>query len=337
MKNNNHFKWAILLTLVAMILTLVLAIMAFQKYSSAGKKEEDAQIYDQYYVMIVNDYDSAFWRAVYENAYAEGLENNVYVDLLGSNFSKKYTRYELMEIAIYSGVDGIIVEADDSITMKNLIVQAKEAGIPVVTLYSDNTNSMRISYVGVDNYEMGKEYGEQILALSKDKPKNVAVLMSSNSGESGQNIVWSGIQDTVLQGKKEDMAINLSILSINESNEFSVEESIRDIFMTEDIPDIIVCLNEVNTTCVYQAVVDYNKVGQIDILGYYDSDTILKGVFRSVITASIAVDTEQMGKYCVEALTEYYQLGNTNEYYVADITVIDKYNVKSYMGGKDEN
>lgn len=336
MKKNNQFKWSIILTMVAMVLTLVLAVMAFENYAKIEKEVDNAQIYDRYYVMIVDDYESSFWRAVYESAYEEGLKNNVYVDLFGSNLSEKYTRNELMEIAIHAKVDGIMVEADDSITMKNLIIQATEAGIPVVTLYNDNTNSTRVSYVGVDNYEMGKEYGEQILALSKDEPKNVAVLMSSDSGQTGQSIVWSGIQDTVILGDEENSNINLNILSIDDSNEFTVEESIRDIFMTEQIPDIIVCLNEVNTTCVYQTVVDYNKVGQVDILGYYDSETILKGVFRSVIMVSIAVDTEQMGRYCVEALNEYHLLGNANEYYVADITVIDRYNVKDYMGGKDE-
>lgn len=51
------------------------------------------------------------------------------------------------------------------------------------------------------------------------------------------------------------MAVELSLQSVDDTNAFSVEESVRDIFMGEEIPDILICLNELNTTCAYQAVV----------------------------------------------------------------------------------
>ena len=107
--------------------------------------------------------------------------------------------------------------------------------------------------------------------------------------------------------------------------------------MEEELPDIIVCLNELNTTCVYQAVVDYNKVGQIAILGYFDSDTIINAIDRNVINATISIDTGQMGRFCVDALTEYYEFGNTSQYFTADVTLIDKSNVSGYLEGGDED
>ena len=138
------------------------------------------------------------------------------------------------------------------------------------------------------------------------------------------------------ENKNEEIHFNLSMAAIDDYNTFTVEESIRDLFMQEEMPDIIICLNELNTSCVYQAVVDHNKVGDVSILGYYTSDTILKGVFRSVIDATITVDVEQMGRYCVEALVEYEELGNTNDYFAADITLIDKNNVSDFIGGGED-
>ena len=99
---------------------------------------------------------------------------------------------------------------------------------------------------------------------------------------------------------------------------------------------IIICLNELSTTCVYQAVVDYNCVGEIAILGYYDTDTILKAIERNVITATISIDTEQMGAFCVDALQEYYNYGYTSQYFTADVTVIDQSNVEEYLGKQEE-
>ena len=154
---------------------------------------------------------------------------------------------------------------------------------------------------------------------------------------SGQNIIYSGIQDAIEQEKTGETKFSVSYITVDDTNTFSVEESIRDIFMEERLPDIIICLNELNTTCVYQAVVDYNRVGQISIFGYYDSDTIINAIDRNVVNATISIDTEQMGGFCVDALTEYYLLGNTSQYFTADVTLIDKSNVEQYLEGGDED
>ena len=81
---------------------------------------------------------------------------------------------------------------------------------------------------------------------------------------------------------------------------------------------------------------DYNKVGQVNILGYYDSDTIINAIERDVIYASIAVNTKQMGTYCVDALTEIKQTGNTSQYFTTDITLINKQNISQYLEGDSQ-
>ena len=337
MKEKKRQSWAFIFTTGSLFLTVVLVIAVFQVYLKSVDREKDEQIYDKYYVMIVEDYRSDFWQEVYNSVYEAGLEKNAYVDLLGDNLSKTYDQYELMEIAVYSKVDGIIVEADESQQMTDLINLAVESGIPVITLYGDNTNSRRSSYVGIGNYDVGREYGRQVLEIAGKNAKKVAVLVSAQAGDSSQNIVWSGIQETISQENKQGASIELTLTAVDDSSTFTVEESIRDLFMQDTLPDIIICLNEVNTTCVYQAVIDYNKVSDIDILGYYDNDTILKGIDRNVITATITVDTQQMGRYCIDALTEYEQYGNTNEYFMADITLINKKNVMDFMGGETDD
>jgi ribose transport system substrate-binding protein len=243
-----------------------------------------------------------------------------------------------MRIAIASEVDGIIVTADESDEMTELIDQAADAGIPVVTLYGDNTQSSRCSYVGIGSYDLGREYGRQVLQLADGQQQvRVMVLVDDYAEDLGQNILCTGLQDTIEQEKQGNANVEVSLVSVDDSNTFSAEESIRDIFMEEELPDIIVSLNEVNTTCVYQAAVDLNKVGQVSILGYYDSDTILHAIDKNVIFATISIDTEQMGQFCVEALTEYNASGNTSQYFTADIELINKENVSLYLEGEEED
>ncbi len=332
----NKLLW---IALGVVVVTVILILMFFHLYLKRFQNESNAENYSSYYVMIVEDRKSDFWRGIYESAYREGLKHDIYVDLLGDNLSQNYSKLELMEIAAYAGVDGIIIEADESLRMTEAINKAVDIGIPVVTLYTDSTQSKRCSYVGISNYDIGREYGRQVLAIAKseDKEQDVLVLLDANSGDTSQNIVWSGIQETLLQeNDNEELQFNMSMAAIDDSSTFTVEESIRDLVMREDMADIIICLNELNTSCVYQTVVDHNKVGNVSILGYYNSDTILKGIYRNVIDATISVDVEQMGRYCVEALTEYREIGNTNDYFVVDISVIDKKNISEYIG-RSEN
>lgn len=335
----NNLILILVMTIIFVVVTAVIGIVVFRFYMSDFTETGDEIIYQRYYVLITEERKASFWQSVYQGTYEAGMEEGAYVEMLGSNLSSTYSREDLMRIAIDSGVDGIIVEADESQEMTELINAAMEEDIPVVTLYGDNTQSNRISFVGVGSYNLGREYGRQILQIAEGKenaPIKVAVLVNSYTQGSSQNILCSGIQEAVENENKSGAAIDITLVSVDDTNAFSVEESIRDIFMEEELPDIIICLNELNTTCVYQAVVDYNKVGQVNILGYYDSDTIIRAIDRNVIYATVSVDTKQMGQFCIDALTEYYEYGNTSQYFTADIAFINKDNVSLYLGGNED-
>lgn len=290
--------------------------------------------YDSYYVMIVGDQSSSFWKSVYQSAKAAGEEENALVELMGDELASTFSKEELMQIAIASKVDGIFLEADESASLTSLIDEAVMQGIPVITVLGDNTASNRLSFVGVNNYNLGKMYGKQVLELANGKDCNVLVLMSNNTEDWGQNILYASIYETM---KTVENSIHMRPIKIEEDNAFAAEESIRDIFVKEGgIPDILICLNELNTTCAYQAVVDYNKVGDVNILGYYDSDVIIKAVERNVIYSTIKVNTEQIGRYLIEAMKEYQMTGHANEYYTVDAALITSDNLKEFIiGGVD--
>lgn len=372
----------VFLTAVCILFTVFMAGYILWFYTGSFQEETAGGIYDRYYIMITQEDKSVFWQSVYQGAYERALQENVYVDWLGNERFRDYSVEEQMEIAIASGVDGIIVTASEEEGMTDLIDRADAAGIPVVTLYGDNTQSKRCSFVGVGSYNLGREYGRQALRImrerlagtkeaqmivkeeenpgetgagdgktmilsaaggkdmaaewkeveigSPDRPVRVTLLVNSYANSMDQNILYSGIQDTIEQ-ERGDTAVALSLLSVDDTNAFSVEESIRDIFMGGDIPDILICLNELNTTCAYQAVVDYNKVGVVSILGHYVSDTIINAIDRNVIYATVDIDTAQMGGFCIDALQEYHDLGYTSQYFTADISLISKDNVDEYL------
>lgn len=333
--------WTLLLTAVCILMTVVMAVYVLRFYQNGLGEETEQETYDRYYIMITEDSKSSIWQSIYQGACERALEENVYVDWLGDNLFEEYSVEELLQIATASAVDGIIVTANETDEMTRLIDDAVAKGIPVVTLYGDNTQSARCSFVGIGSYNLGREYGRQALEIISseqiDKPCKVAVLVNAYEQDLDQNILCSGIQETIEKERSDSMDIELSLISVDDTNEFSVEESIRDIFMEQEEPDIMICLSELTTTCVYQAVVDYNKVGEVNIIGYYDSDTIINAIDRNVIHSTVAIDTKQMGGFCIDALQEYHELGYTSQYFTADIKLIRKDNVAEYLEKGDQD
>ena len=155
----NKGQWIVIGFMAFAIIVISICTVIFRSYVRGFHKVTDREKYDRYYVMITEDRKSDFWQSVYRGAFERGQEENVYVDLLGEHLSQEYTRAELMRIAMSSGVDGIFVESDESDEMSQMIDEAVERGIPVVTLYGDNTHSARCSFVGVGSYNLGREYG----------------------------------------------------------------------------------------------------------------------------------------------------------------------------------
>lgn len=339
---------ATFLAMFAVLILVVLGGLFLVKWTSNRTDQSSAgnyETYSRHFAMITTGEDEGFWSQVYEGALEAGKNDRAYVERFGNNLSVDYDRNQLLQIAISASVDGIIVAGDEEEDTVALIDQAVDQGIPVVTVFQDSTGSRRQCYVGINSYNIGQEYGQQIEKLltsmvevrpdgttviqsvagnrmetslgetSDDAVKRVMVLVDESRLDTSQNLILLGIRETLEKDLGEDYPVIVETRPVDNTRNFSSEESIRDIFLNEaDLPDILICLNAVYTTCAYQAAVDYNKVGEVQVLGYYDSDVILEAVSKNIIAATIALDTKEMGAACVEALNEYIDTGYTNGY-----------------------
>lgn len=292
--------------------------------------------YERHYMMISGD-NSDLWQSVYESALKSAQEQNIYLEWLGNDMMTSYTTAECMEIAIASEVDGIILYPDGSEELSELIGEAASQGIPVVTVLNDVPESERISYVGVNDYQTGEIYGTWILDALESGMNRVMVLMDEASGQVNRNLVYSRMYLVVENGKKEGQEVEISTYGIDNSTSFEAEEVIRDIFLnSETIPDILICMDSVSTECAYQALIDYNEVGNMEIVGYYTTDTILEAVSKGLIPVTMAIDTEEIGMYSVEALNEYLQYGHVSNYFNVKLELVTEENVEDYLRQQEE-
>lgn len=337
-KKDKGYRGILIATVVlGVLLLLIVAFSIFFFYKRiAGTKgllmSDEAHEYDSYYVLITDSPNTDFWQSVYQGALAEAEKHNAYVELLGENLEQSYSKADLLNIAINSNVDGIIIEGDDDNDTVKLLLKAKEEGIPVVTVSDDNMESKRISYIGVSCYNLGKEYGEQLVKYVKENVPDTCrtmVLMDDTFTSNSQSIILTAINEVIEDENLADK-ITLSSHVVSSNKDYAAEEDIRDIFVGENShsgPDVVICLSEKNTLCVYQTVVDYNKVGNVEIFGYYLSPVIKDAIDKEIIRSSIVVDTDQMGRRSIEAMNEYKESGYVSEIYLIDTDLVSKDNL----------
>jgi len=328
---------SVVLALVALFVFRLNRDASFDRIS-----EPDMKVYDRYYAFISDSPESSYWQEVFDGAHEEGELTGAYVEEFAVNPAAYNTPAERVEIAVASGVDGIIAQGRSGTAFKKALLMAADEGIPVVMAEEDDTTSGRISFVGVSKYDLGTVYGRQAAALSKkllsrqDRVK-VTVLTSQGSDAGTRNLLMSTVREVLLADADLTGRITLDTYAVSDTGTFAAEESIKDLFMNrENIPDILIALNEEHTNSAYQAVIDYNIAGTCNIIGYYESDSIKNAIENEVIYSTVTADVKQMGTYCTKALDEYIESGYVNEFFAVDTHVIDKESVFGQTDTEEE-
>ena len=328
MKKEVLRKIGIVLIFIIVIVVIFLTIygMTYYRRKFLGdileNSDEADQSYTKHVALILEDVDSDFGESIYEGAKVQGEELGIYVENFGKALPFDYSLEERLKMAMTSGVDGIIIQGGKNENITEQIDYASKSGIPVVTILDDAPISSRICFVGVNQHQLGKSYGNQILKAKDDQSRDiesVLVLLDTNEQDKGYDIIFSSIKESL-----SDSDVEVDAKMINRQTPFSVEEIIHDIIMVEkDAPDLIVCINPTDTITAYQILVDYNKVGEIGIIGYYNSEVIERAIERNIIDSTIVINTGQIGEYSVETLGEYLDTGMVNEYISVDIDIVE--------------
>lgn len=158
---------------------------------------------------------------------------------------------------------------------------------------NDAPDSKRQSFVGVNDYQMGQAYGEQVAALMDENTETALILLDSEKGDFEKSQIYSQINNVIME-QENGKNIKIQAQSLIPENKFDIEEAIRTIFQSpEGPPQILVCMDEVTTECAYQAMIDFNMVGEVKIIGYYVSDTIREAVDKGLIPVTCTLDTEK--------------------------------------------
>ena len=302
-------------------------LLAIQNYLEHQISEEQEQTvyFDRHYAMLLEENEDPFWTAVYDSAEQMGKEKNACVELIGEGMPSSFGLAGKLSVVIDSQVDGIIIRPDASDEVNELIEQAKEQGIPVVSVMDDYSGKSQ-AYVGVSSYDVGQAYGKLILDLQQDEDvRKVTILQSAEDSENTISSVESSLAEVLAETD-----IVLDTKTITGSDAFSIEEKIQEYVMSENAPDILICMNTVTAIGAYHVVVDCNIVGDVQLLVNYATGEILDAIEKGGIFASVSLDAQRLGSSCIQCLDDLVCDGKTNNYRSIPLKVITIDTVEDY-------
>lgn len=128
---------------------------------------------------------------------AQNLEN-VSCEYIGPETIDASKQIQILQDLITRNIDGIAVAPVNSAALKNILKQAKRKNIPVITYDSDvidKHKNLRYTYVGTNNYEIGKNIA---LEVRKIKPEGgTFCLQTGTLGEINLNERMQGVKETL--------------------------------------------------------------------------------------------------------------------------------------------
>lgn len=321
----NRFRskklWAAAGVLVAaLVIAMFAAYFLLLKNKAVG--EADYSSY-QYHIAIISDEtDNSFWEDVYDGAVEAGAEYGAYVEQIDEGLVDRFTMEDAINVAIYEGVDGILLRPAEGRISKEMIDKAYRHGIPVITMQKDVPGSKRQGFVGINDYFLGQEYGKRVLKIAEEDTRLVTVLFpGAGFNETSRNWFRQGLSNTVQQKQIQfDFRIIWDDKGLN-----NAEDVIHDMIEgTVEQPDLIICLDEVITQSTCQLIRDRGLSGQIKVIGSYASDYILKEIEEGYIDSTITIDPEAMGRMSIEALMTYKNYHMVSYYTEVDTMLIDR-------------
>ncbi|MCL2866044.1 MAG: substrate-binding domain-containing protein [Lachnospiraceae bacterium] len=334
----SKLKIAATLLLFAFIVSAVISMVYFYSQVSRTVSTADTGLtYSYHYIMIGDAPNTQQWQEMFDAAHDRGKDLGAYVENWGVHLQQGFTIYDQLEMAIAANVDGIILSGYNDDEMLALINLAVERDISIITLITDVPASDRGAFISFNDYAIGKLFGQQLLELGENKEVeesagnlNVTVLIDTAGDVGLSGMIYRGIFEAMRDFS--DHNVEITSLEVGQVGEFEAEERIRDLFLNVNRrPDVLIALNATNTVIAMQSLIEYNLVGQVKILGTSVNDSILNGISQEIIYSTVFINERRMGEKALELLHANVIGGESNDYQIVNVSLIDLDNLQSFI------
>ncbi|MFC4402220.1 sugar-binding protein [Gracilibacillus xinjiangensis] len=310
---------------LALSVSFILSIsFSFYYYTQAlkygqqidGGKDNQSAIPAYHFALIGEEMDHDYWRLVGEGGKDTEEKYDVFVEYTGPRRSNPEEQLELLDIAIKSKVDGIIVQAlnDNFLPMIN---KAVNEGIPVITIDTDAPDSRRSTYIGTDNYEAGRLAGKTLVEDTNGEA-TVGIVTGSFDNAHHQLRV-QGFREMV---KQEE---GIKIVAIEESNITRVTAEEKTHQMLKEFPEIdaLYGTSALDGVGMAQAMESLHlKNDEMYLIAFDILPENVELMEQGIIDVLIEQKPYEMGYHSIELMLDLMKDKPVKDTYYTDVNVV---------------
>lgn len=268
-----------------------------------------------------------FWKEVQRGVSDAAEELNVVAEFCAPRFNNPEEELRYLDMAITANVDGIITHVSSDTRSIELINQAYNKGIPVVTVENDSHNSNRSTFVGTNSFVLGKE-AARLMIDATGGSATIAIIVSGDYelDSTSHNIKINGFLNAV-KGYPEMKVVEVYT---SKMGTLSAEEITQAIILNKPEIDAILTFNSMDTLGAAQAIVSHNKVGQITVIGYGDIESILHYIKMGIIYGTVMSDPYIMGYESLKALVDLKKMNAASTFIDTGVKVTTRDHLEEY-------
>jgi len=275
---------------VAGVLTLGVMFAA-----GCGQRHSDKEVY----YLIATNVNLPYWQTAAAGFKQAAAQFKVTARVVGpDSYDPKAELVELQN-AIAAKPSGILISVADSTVLQPEIDAAVAAGIPVITMDSDDPGSRRLFFIGTNNLAAGQLGGKRIIQKLGGKGN---VVFFTIGGQPNTEDRLKGFKDVL--SARPDIKI-VDVVDIKGDNRNAFDKAQEDLALTGPKKiDAFVCLEASSGKTVADAI--KRAGGGRELVAFdVDQDT-LDGIKSGTIDATIAQKPFTMGYVGLKALDDVF-------------------------------
>lgn len=270
-----------------------------------NQNENNASDTSLYHVVITGTYENkSFLSAVYEGASKTANIYKTIVDLhVPDSQADTESLQKLMDYCSFLNADGVIIYLDSSEDTPLMLRRSDAPAIPVITTGQFSPNMQQISYIGTNNWQLGKKIADETQNLL---PSGGCVYIINDSSDTNYNTLISSIQ---------------SSLGDNQIITTKVIDSISEALEIEGKNNIFISLTEDDTILSAQLLSENFGIDQYMLIGFGGNEVCQLYLQKGWIKELFSLDPEKIGEAAIRELFEYRNKGYANSYITADVKI----------------
>lgn len=269
-------------------------VMLSVMFAVSMRPPEDARGYEERFTLVA----PIAWSKIEPGIRAADADFGTNTKMVGSKELNEEELIKELRNTILTEPDGIITAgAFDTAEMEQVIQEAEDAGIPVVIIDSDLSETARSAYVGTNNYEAGVVAGEDLVEATDGRAQVGVVISELKAANQRERL--EGLYDVL---KDEP---NIKVLEVMECHSNYLELARKVPLMLKENPQMnALCFLEGRAGSALSNILEqeFDAGGNLQVVAFDNSDAILDCVSRGIYHSTIIQKRFEEGYKAVETL-----------------------------------